>query len=628
MTINLNAEQTTDFDIESEIEKRAQLLVLNNAFQALWETPKGKRTSELSFVNGVEIFLGLTRKILMGCEHLVFQGRVWNFRWRQEASVAPLGGLVTSILALKGVPMSPSEIAIVLAPWRNQPTDVIEERVASFLSSRLDTLFFKTNGEHFGLLDWLPKVGGLSVREAIEQEFWGRENFAQWLISLVPEGDEPSQVAKGLLDSAEMALSYRELLFALWAKVGGKLEILPTFSKLLSAEGLQTLALGHAVTGKGKSALTEVLMRKSDELQQQAMQREKFIEARRLQQLLSVPTDYEPRLSYDISDEIAIWLDNQPYPVPLTRIAEQVLEVLPTDSDYEKTLRDLYVLVSKDDRFVNLGGQCWWLREKTPSHVTEIPSPLIPPPLPPLPEDLTGQFDLVLPFDGLDEDLRRFVEDPNYEEVGETEFSPPKDFKPPKRLDIPVTFPHLQAGTLKIRSIDAPFFETEPTIQFLRAIDDVQNEIGLWVNLSLGLCFGLSDWYRERKVDVGGIVRLEKTKTSFFRLIWTNRYDRWLHIPRHRLEELLQFATHETIRQAPLITLVQSLLTQHPHGVHFLRLWSELNVIRRTTKLALASILCAYPMFTRIQGQEGFWALDFTKFSEGIRPEKLAYLQR
>jgi len=623
MAFDLGEEKTVKFDIETEREKRARFFLLHNVFQVLWDSPQGKRTSELSFVDGTQIFLGLTRQILLECEHLVLQGKIWNFKWRQEATLTPLSGLVTSILSLKGVPMNPKDIASILSPWRNQPADVLEEMVTSFLTSRLGTLCFRTDKGLFGLFDWLPKVEGLSLEEAIEQEFWGQEEFAQWMLSLIPENFELAEAAKALLDSASMALSHRELLFALWVKSGGQLEILPTFLQLLGTEGLQPLALGYMMTDKVKVALTEILIRKSDEFRQKAHQKAKVVKTKKLQQLLASQAEY--KVSHDVGNEIAIWLETQPYPVPLTKIAEQVLEVLPTDPDYEQILSGLFAFLSQDKRFVNLGGNCWWLSGKIPSLVNEIPTAITPPPPPTLPRELTGQFDLVLPLEGIDEDLRRFVEDPNYEEVGEPEVSLPSKLKPARQLNIPVTFPHFQAGTLKIRRIDLPFFDPEPNIQFLHAIDDTQKEIGLWVNLSIGLCFGLSDWYLERGVEVGGIVRLEKTKAGV-RLNWTNRYDHWLHIPRHRLNELLQFASHETIRKAPLITLVQSLITQHPRGVHFLRLWSELNVLRRTTKIALASILCSYPMFTRIQGQEGYWALDFTKLAEGIRAEKLAYL--
>lgn len=627
MNFTVPLERTGGFDPDSERSRRAHLLVLHNAFQALWSSEEGKRTKDLSIVEGVEIFMGLTRQILFNCEHLILQGRVWNFRWRQEAAIAPLGGLVTTILTLKGVPLRPTDIASLLAPWRPQMREELEEAIASILVSRLGHLYFREENDCFGLTDWIPRVENMPLEDAISQEFWQRENFAQWLLSLSAEGSDPAEVAKAILDSAEMPLSHRELLFVLWAKKFGKLEFIPTFAQLLNVEDLQVLSLGYWITKAKKETLTKLLLQQSEELRQQAEQRNRFVESRMLRQLVAPAEEMETDLGSDVSDEIASWLETQPYPVPLTRIAQQTLEVLPTDPDYEKSLRSLFALMARDGRFVELGGQCWWLKDKMPTHIMEIP-PVLLPPMPPTPEQLTGQVDLVLPVEAIDEDLRRFIEDPDYEEVGEHEAIVPEDLKPPKRLNIPVLYPHLQVGTLKIRRIDAPFFPPEPPLQFLRAVDDEGEELGLWVNLSLGLCFGLLEWYQKRKVEVGGIIRLERTRRGLAKLIWTRRYDRWLHIPRSRLEELQQYATHETIRQAPLITLVQSLLTQHPTGVHFLRLWSELNVLRRTSKIALASILCAYPMFVRVPNLEGYWTLDFSKLTEGIRPDKLPYIRR
>ncbi|MGQ9727241.1 MAG: hypothetical protein ACUVSC_01810 [Candidatus Fervidibacter sp.] len=627
MTAELHSEQATGFDPDPERRKRAGLLVLHNAIQALWNEGEGKRTKDLSVIDGFEIFIGLTRQILFKCEHLVLQRKIWDFRWRQEAKSAPLGGLVTKILTLKGIPLRPEEIASILAPWRHQPVDVLEKAISSFLMSRSGNSFFTIDDGRYGLSEWLPQIEGLSVDEAISQAFWQREQFAEWLLSLVDRKPDPSETAKAILDAAQMPLSHSELLFTLWAKSSGQLELLSTLTQLLNAEGLQVLSLGYWVTEEGKERAMELLLQQSEELRQQIQQRAKFIEAKKLQQLLSstevLTTDLEP----EVADEVASWLETQPYPASLLKIAEQVLEVLPTDPDYEQSLRSLFALLSKEDRFVNFGGQFWWLKSKFPSHISEVPSVLIPPP-PALPEDLSGQVDLVLPVEAIDNDLRRFVEDPYYEEVGEEEAVLLEEPKPSKRIDIAVTFPHLQAGTLKIRRIDIPFFQSSPPVQFLRVTDDTQNELVLWVNLSIGLCFGLSEWYQERKVGVGGIARLERAKSGSVKLIWTGRYDKWLHIPNPRLNELLQFAAHETVRKAPSITLVQSILTQHPQGVHFLRLWSELNVLRRTTKTMLASILCAYPMFARVPNMDGFWTLDFTKLTEGIRPEKLAYLSR
>lgn len=612
---------------DEERRERAKFLVIHQALQALWSADAPIRTTELTRVDGTELFLGLVRRILRECDHCVLLGRRWDLRWRREAATAPLGGLVTTLLRLKGMPMTPQEIAEMLAPYRNQPLVELSEKITSFLTTRLGQTSFVTDDGRFGLMEWLPQVQGLEISEAKEVEFWQREEFADWLLAQTPEADDAVQAAIGLLDTVAMPLSYREVLFVVWARQGGQVDIIPLLQALLQAPSVRVLALGYCVTEAGWRIGLQLLNEQSQALQANAQQRVRHLDLARL--LQSPPSPKEPpvHLGQEDADELAAWLAEQPFPVPLERLVEQVLEVLPLDPDFVPTLRAVAHLLRADDRFVEFGNHCWWLAEKKPEGVEELPPVLVPPPPPPLPTDLERQFDLVLPKDAIDEDLRQFVEDPTYEEVGEEEDAVvPATLKPTRRLDIPVLYPHLVAGTLKVRRIDRPFFPEEPALQFLLAIDDSGTEVPLWVNLSLGICFGLADWYADKGVTVGGLVRMERSRGGQVLLRWTHRQDRWLSIPSARLKELRRFAAHETVRKAPLIVLLQSLMAQHPQGVHFLRLWSELNVLRRTTKRMLASLLCAYPMFTRVANQEGFWTMDFGKIGEGVREDRRRWL--
>ena len=619
--------QALGFEPEEERRKRAKLLVIHQAVQSLWTASAPIRTTELTVVDGKELFWGLVRRILRECELLILLGRRWDFRWRHEAATAPLGGLVMTLLRLKGVPMTPEELAHLLSPHRQQTPAELAEKIGVFLHSRLGQTSFVTNDGRFGLMDWLPQVEGLGVAEAKEVEFWQREEFADWLLAQTPDDADLLPAATCLLDAAAMPLTCREVLFILWAKRHGQLEILPALEALLGASALQWLTMGYCITEVGWQKALPLLDEQSRALQAVAQQRVRHLDLDRL--LQSPPSAKEPpvHLSQEDADELAAWLAEQPFPVPLERLVEQGLEVLPLDPDFVPTLRAVVRLLQADKRFVEFGSHCWWVAEKKPEGVEELPPVLVPPPPPPLPTDLEGQFDLLLPKDAIDEDLRQFVEDPTYEEVGEEEdVVAPMALKPIRRLDIPVLYPHLTAGTLKVRRIDRPFFPEGPALQFLLATDESGTEVPLWVNLSLGLCFGLKDWYERQGVTVGGLVRLERARSGQVSLRWTHRQDRWLSIPLARLDELRQFAAHETVRQAPLIVLLQSLMAQHPKGVHFLRLWSELNVLRRTTKRMLASLLCAYPMFTRIPNQWGFWTMDYSKIGEGVREEKRQWL--
>lgn len=625
MTDQLQVRSEAGFDPAAEQKERAKLLIIHHAVQTLWEAGQPLRTADLTTLDGLHLFFGLVRQTLFQCEHLIPLGRRWELRWRQGAMTAPLGGLVTTVLTLKGRPMTAAEIADELASWRGQPIEVMTETIHAFLLSRLDRMTFAIN-DRFGLSDWLPQVEGLTIEEAKSNEFWGQETFADWLLTRAPAIDDAVAMATGLLNAVNFPLTHRELLFTLWAKSDGTLDILQALEQLLSAKQLQLLSLGYWLTEDVLTALRQSLTHQSDELRERTQQRAKHADIGRI--LQTSPSLKEPsvRLGREEADDIAVWLAEQPHPVPLERIIEQVLEVLPADPDYVPMVRALTALLRSDQRFAEFGNHCWWLADKAPVGVDEVPADLLPPPLPPLPSDLRGQFDLELPLEALDEDLRRLVEDPYYEEVGELEGRLPEEPKPPKRIELAVTYPHLRAGTLKIRRMDLPFFEPSPPLQFTLAIDDTHAEVALWINLSLGLGFGLGEWYGRRKVEVGGLVRLERSKSGKVQLRWTNRYDRLLHIPHPRLDELRQFAVHETVRKAPLIVLLQQMLTQYPQGVHFLRLWSELNILRRTTKRMLASLLCAYPMFARVPNMDGYWMLDLSKIGEGIREEKRPYL--
>lgn len=629
MTAEQRNLMSEEFDLASERKERARLLIVHNVIQRLWQSGQPMRTSELASFDGVQLFLGLVRQTLFDCEHLISLGRHWDFRWRQGAATAPLSGLVMAVLTIKGVPMTPDEIAQTLTAWRRQPASELARMVMAILESRVGKTVFLLDEKRFGLLDWLPKVKDVSLNEAIDREFWGQEAFAHWLITQAKEviKDNPVANATMLLNTIGLPLTHRELLFAFQVRSGEPTDLTELLQQLLNDGDLQVLSLGYWVTSKSLESLREEVLKQSEEFWKTAHQRTRQTDITRILQAQPLPKEPKVELSYEETDNIFAWLTEQPHPVPLERIAENVLEVLPGDPDYPQTVRALVNLLRNDERFSEFGGHCWWLADKTPTGVTEIPEVLLPTPLPPLPSELTGQFDLELPLEALDEDLRYFVEHPNYEEVGEPRVRLPEELKPPKRVEIAVIYPHLKAGTMKLKQIDTPFFEPGLSLQFFMAADDKGNQVPLWMNLALGLCFGLGEWYSKRKVGIGGLVRLERSKSGAMILRWTNRYDLRLHISRPRLDELLKFSTHETVREVPLIVLLQYLLAQYPKGIHFLGLWSELNVLRRTTKQVLASLLCAYPMFTRVPNTEGYWTIDFSKTGEGIREDKRSYLE-
>ena len=60
-------------------------------------------------------------------------------------------------------------------------------------------------------------------------------------------------------------------------------------------------------------------------------------------------------------------------------------------------------------------------------------------------------------------------------------------------------------------------------------------------------------------------------------------------------------------------------------GVHFVTLFTEVNVVRRTHAYLIASLLSAYTCFSYLK--PGMWAYDEKKADQGIRKQKRKFIK-
>jgi hypothetical protein len=91
------------------------------------------------------------------------------------------------------------------------------------------------------------------------------------------------------------------------------------------------------------------------------------------------------------------------------------------------------------------------------------------------------------------------------------------------------------------------------------------------------------------------------------------------------LEALRQSATYLS-----LFELLQSVMSVHEGGASLVTLWAEVNVVRRTTKRALCSILCAYSCYSfKQRGPQSFvWRYDPAKLDQGFKKNKRKFVRR
>ncbi|HEX8834145.1 MAG TPA: hypothetical protein VF719_08085, partial [Abditibacteriaceae bacterium] len=141
-----------------------------------------------------------------------------------------------------------------------------------------------------------------------------------------------------------------------------------------------------------------------------------------------------------------------------------------------------------------------------------------------------------------------------------------------------------------------------------------------------GLIYGLGDWLATRIPQSGGA--LEFTRLGNEVQLRIAKTDRRFYIddPRVAVLEDLQ----ERSAYLSLFDLLQTIMAEHPTGAELETIWAEVNVVRRTSKRLVASVLSAYHCFYPKQRgpQQILWRFDAARLDQGFKRNKRKYVRR
>jgi hypothetical protein len=200
-------------------------------------------------------------------------------------------------------------------------------------------------------------------------------------------------------------------------------------------------------------------------------------------------------------------------------------------------------------------------------------------------------------------------------------------------------YPHLRAGTLPLTHRVRPFFPTAyeaPRIRFMLVDSDTKEKFPGWVVLERGYVFGLEDWYRERELMPGSIIRVRrgvkpgeviiKAETQRSRRDWvrtllvgtdggvvfamlkqvvTAAYDERLAVMVPDLGALDNVWVQRQQKQPPfertLVEIVRELTKMNPQGhVHASELYAAVNLVRRCPPGPIMALLASRPWFVHV----------------------------
>lgn len=310
--------------------------------------------------------------------------------------------------------------------------------------------------------------------------------------------------------------------------------------------------------------------------------------------------------------------------VTATELLETLFEVTPTVKTFPDDLKNVMSVLKADPQVWWVGGDRFRKPNTAPDYVNELPEPFNFDQTPFLQED-GDPVDVELTDDGLSSSLRKLIIHPLAMDVNDEDVLPaPKS--EPESVRCVLKPVHRELGTFPLSQFPAEWFDSAPDVQELIFMDREGRELQVWLNNRVRLMFGFFDWWLDQPVESGAVFSLTKTyKPNVFEFQWLDQTDPVVYISNQRMEELREIASRA--EEMSTFDVLREVMTHWPKGADFLTILWEVNVVRRTSRRLLASLLSSYVCFYQRSGSP-VWHYDHKKVEQGFDKTKKKFIKR
>jgi hypothetical protein len=562
----------------------------------------------------------LIRQVLSTDPSFVGEERRWNLALR-TLTHRPVEGALRTALRLYGKPMSSEALSNELATLNNRPADFFAGFLNTFLSNRPQT-YFRTRDGRWALREWLFEPVGETEADVLTRNFFLAEDEMKPLLTKAAKAKVTA--TSGNVEAALLVLkklgaptATKVLAWPLWLAQQEAFDAEGFYLDLVSDTRMLHLSGGEWMAAEGLSAASATLTQLSL-LAEEAVEEEETWEG--------------PYVATgDDLTEVIDHMIESGGPMRLSEIIETVLEYSPASSRYPSIYEGLTTALAADGRFQLVGQQTWTIPSLIPQEVMRVPDSLLPETLDPT--LLTDpETDAELTDEGLEGNLPTWVHDPRYEDFGgehEVELSPEliSGAGTVDETRVPVLFDHRSMGTLKLRQADMVFFPTDTPQACVAVRSDDGTTFRMWLNNEELLIHGLADWYETHQIPVGAVLTFRRgSEADEYEISWDGEMDELIVMDEERINALLDLRDPAEENNWSVYEVMRNVLAGHgPTGAHFLTLWAEVNVVRRTGKRVVASNLSSYHCFVPVTNTER-WRLDERKVDQGRKKTKKKFV--
>ena len=326
----------------------------------------------------------------------------------------------------------------------------------------------------------------------------------------------------------------------------------------------------------------------------------------------------------DIDRVVARILGRSGETTTATRLLEEFYEITPSNKTFPDDMANLQSALAPVDEVAWVGGDRYRIASDVPTDTDEVPEPFhfVQTDL----KDEEGEpIDVELTDEGLSQTLRKLLQHPLAVDVLDEDFQPaPKTM--PETLRLVLRSIHRELGTFPLAQIPTGWLSAEPKVQELQLIDPQGRELQVWVDTESRLMTNLFDWWIEQPVENGAVFTITKTpRPNVLDFEWLDQPDPVVYISSARMEELRQLAL-DSEGKSTLDVLI-GVMSHWPKGADYLTLLAEVNVVRRSTRRLVASLLSSYQCFYQRSGSP-VWHFDAKKVEQGFDKTKRKFIKK
>jgi len=605
----------TELTKEDIIRENARRYLADQAYRyLLGATQSAKLRQVVKAVEVEGVTTRLMRDVMVGCDRIETVDRRWAVSTRFGDTHRPFERILIEIIQAAGVPVSVDVLAGELAQVFGRDKNYYLQALPRMLAD--ESKFFAAGEDKFGLASWLLMptsdeeadiIFDNFLSESQVEEYSGKCKEAKWAPDAI--ADTAVKVLKGCKEAVPIKI----LALLAWRSIGEDFEPVEFYSQIIGDERMMVLSDQKVYAADSVGDFTKALSAIAGEL-------------------AALPMDPEeeeaegPVTVTDTDKEEIVNLILERGSASSEELLDAVLEVSPEESAYAGALESLNAALKADERVMWIGADRWSKVEVFPDEVQLIPDSLVVPGSVPFETAEGDVYDQELEEEGFEGDLKAAVYDPLAEDI--TDEDPARTIYQPNgdSQRCVLKYHHKIEGTLPLCQISPDFFGAEPEIIPVVFVDEGKRK-SAYVNNATRLVYGLKDLYKDITDLSGAVFSIEKTaKAGEFRFFYNGEVDDQLGIDAGRSLELLDLRGRFESQEMPLFDVISEIL-EHTPGMTFAQLVNEVNIVKRCSRLLVASILSSYHCFTT-RGKSGRWQYDEKKRSQGFNKTKRKYIKK